>query len=124
MTQYMLSVWHEDAVQLYDGGTGAYANEDEMQAAFAATDKFTNEIKDSGNFVFGGGLLSPTAATLVDNTGGDLIVTDGPFTESKENIGGFWVIEAKDLDEAMEIAARASKACIGKVEVRPFEGVV
>ena len=49
-------------------------------------------------------------------------MTDGPFSESKEQIGGFWVVEAADLDEALALAARGSKACRGKVEVRPFQG--
>ena len=49
-------------------------------------------------------------------------MTDGPFSESKEQIGGFWVVEAPDLDAALALAARGSKACRGKVEVRPFQG--
>lgn len=120
MTQYLLSVWHTGNDENYDD---VYANDEEMQAAFEATGKFNDEIKESGHFVFGGGLKPPATATVVDNTKSDLVVTDGPFAESKEILGGFWVIEAKDLDEAMAIAARGSKACIGPVEVRPFEGM-
>jgi hypothetical protein len=72
--------------------------------------------------VFAGGLHSPNTATVVDGTGDEPVTTDGPFSEAKEQIGGFWVIEAADLDEALALAARGSKACRGKVEVRPFQG--
>lgn len=123
MTEYLLSVWHEDGPTY--GEFGSYENEAAMQAAFAETGKFNDEIVASGHFVFGGGLHDLTSATVVDNTtGGDVITTDGPFAESKEFMGGFWVIKAKDLDEALAIAARGSKACGGKVEVRPFQGTV
>ena len=62
----------------------------------------------------------PIATTLVDGTGESPVITDGPFSESKEYLGGLWVITAADLDEALDWAARGSKACRGKVEVRPF----
>jgi hypothetical protein len=52
---------------------------------------------------------------------GETVITDGPFAESKEHLGGFWVIEAPDLDAALALAARASAACMGPVEVRPFQ---
>ena len=54
-------------------------------------------------------------------TGAEVVTTDGPFPEAKEQLGGFWVIEAADLDEALAIATRGSKACNGPVEVRPFQ---
>ena len=57
----------------------------------------------------------------MDATGGDVITTDGPFAEAKEHIGGFWIIEAPDLDAALQWAAEGSAACAGKVEVRPFQ---
>ena len=72
--------------------------------------------------VFAGGLHPPTTATVVDGTGTDVVMTDGPYSESKEQIGGFWVVEAADLDAALDLAARGSKACGGRVEVRPFHG--
>ena len=62
-----------------------------------------------------------SATTCVDNTTGQNLVTDGPFAESKEYLGGFWIIEAPDLDAALKWAAEGSKACAGKVEVRPFQ---
>jgi hypothetical protein len=115
MTQYLLSVWHTE-------GDEVYSSEEETQAAYAATGVFNEELRESGSWVFAGGLHPPSTATVVDGTAGEVVTTDGPFSESKEQIGGFWVIEAPDLDAALEIAARGSRACRGKVEVRPFQG--
>ncbi|WP_446666720.1 YciI family protein [Flexivirga sp. B27] len=62
----------------------------------------------------------PKYMLSVDGTGDKPVVTDGPHLEAKEHLGGFWVIEAADLDEALALAAEGSKACRGKVEVRPY----
>jgi hypothetical protein len=62
-----------------------------------------------------------TTATTVDGQGERPVFTDGPYLETKEHLGGFWVIEAADLDEALALAVKGSKACRGKVEVRPFQ---
>ena len=114
MTQYLMSVIHDwDNMDL---------TEDEMQESFAATGKFNDELQASGRWVFGGGLTHPSNATVVDGRKGEALVTDGPYAEVKEQLGGFWVIEAADLDEALAIAAKASAACIHPVEVRPFDG--
>jgi hypothetical protein len=115
MTQYMLSVHHD--------GTEDFAtmSEDEMQKIIASVDAFNEEVRAAGKWVFGGGLEGIEASTTVDNVNGEKIVSDGPFSESKEYLGGFWVIEADDLDEALEWAQRGSLACQGKVEVRPFQ---
>lgn len=118
MTQYLLSVWHDRDATPED----IYPTEQEMQEAYAATGVFNEEIQASGNWVFAGGLHPVATATVVDGTGAEPVITDGPFSESKEQLGGFWVIEAPDLDAALEIAARGSRACRGKVEVRPFQG--
>ncbi len=115
MTQYLLSVWHTEDVAVY-------ASEEETQEAYAATGAFNDELRESGSWVFAGGLHAPSTATVVDGTGGEVVTTDGPFSEAKEQIGGFWVVEAPDLDAALELAARGSRACRGKVEVRPFQG--
>jgi hypothetical protein len=121
MTQYLLSVWMTEGVE-------PYATTEEMQQAFADVDKFNQEIQASGHWVFAGGLHPANTATVVradKGAGGEVssvVTTDGPFAETKEQIGGFWVIEAKDLDEALAIAARGSAACKGAVEVRPFQG--
>jgi hypothetical protein len=58
---------------------------------------------------------------VVQSRGGEILVTDGPFAESKEQLGGFWVLRAEDLDAALELAKRATVACRGPVEVRPFQ---
>ncbi len=71
--------------------------------------------------MFAGGLHPASTATVVDGRGGDVVTTDGPYAESKEQMGGFWVVEAADLDAAIELARRGSAACNGKVEVRPFQ---
>jgi hypothetical protein len=102
-------------VSVIDDRTGS-ATPDEMTAINA----FNDRLEAGGNWVFAGGLASPSAATVIDNRGGEAMFTDGPFLESKEYLAGFWVIEAPDLDVALELAAEGSKHCNRKVEVRPF----
>ena len=113
MPQYLLSVHGPD--EQYDTPL------EDMQAAFEAVGAFNEKITANGQWVFGGGLERPSSATVVDNTAGQNLVTDGPYLEGKEWIGGFWVIEVPDLDAALALAAEASQACQGKVEVRPFQ---
>jgi hypothetical protein len=115
MTQYMLSV--HDVV----GEDNAPTDPAELQKIYDDVDAFNDKVRAAGAWVFAGGLLPVEAATCVDNTTGQNLVTDGPFAESKEYLGGFWVIEAPDLDAALKWAAEGSKACAGKVEVRPFQ---
>jgi hypothetical protein len=86
----------------------------------AAIDVFNDGLVAEGHWVFAGGLAAPSSATVIDNRGGEAMVTDGPFLESKEHVAGFWIIEAVDLDVALRLAAEGSKACNRKVEVRPF----
>ncbi len=105
--QYLVSVIHDQA---------GLATPDEM----AAIDVFNDRLQAEGHWVFAGGLASPNTATVIDNRGEEALVTDGPFIESKEYLGGFWVIEAPDLDVALELATEGSKACNRKIEVRPF----
>ena len=115
MTHYLMSVIHDwDNMEL---------SEDEMQESYRLTGDFNTEIQKSGHWVFGGGLTHPSNATVVDGRKGEAIVTDGPYVEVKEQLGGFWVIEAADLDEALALGRRASAACMHPVEVRPFEGL-
>jgi hypothetical protein len=113
MTQYLLSV--------HDSPTAATPADDEIPAIYAAVDAFNDEVRASGRWVFAGGLKPIESASTVDGTGAAPVVTDGPFGESKEYLGGFWIIEAANLDEALDWAARGSAACRGPVEVRPFE---
>jgi hypothetical protein len=115
MTQYLLSVHHVEGEPM--------PSMEEMGPVFEAVDRFNDKLRTEGAWVFAGGLQRPETATTVDGTGQDVVVTDGPYAETKEYLGGFWVIQAPDLDAALKLAARASKACGGKVEVRPFEGI-
>ncbi len=119
MTHYLLSV-HGPAER---NEFGNYTSREEMEKAFADTGAFNDQLKADGYWVFGGGLEPAATATVVDGQGETPLMTDGPYLETKELIGGFWVIEAPDLDVALRLAAAGSKACRGKVEVRPFEGL-
>ena len=87
----------------------------------AAIDVFNERLQAEGRWVFAGGLASPDTATVIDNRGEEALVTDGPFIESKEYLAGFWIIEAPDLDVALELATEGSRACNRKIEVRPFQ---
>ena len=109
MAQYLMSV-------LFDAPDLATTEE------MAAIDAFNEQLRADGHWVFAGGLASPDLATVVDNRGEKALVTDGPFVETKEYLVGFWVIDAPDLDVALELAAEGSKHCNRKVEVRPFLG--
>jgi hypothetical protein len=114
MSQYLLSV-HVSQNEYDTPPEGA-------EKIYAAVDAFNAEVKSSGAWVFAGGLHAPDTATVVDATrGGDATVTDGPYAETKEQIGGFWILEAADLDAALEWAKKASAACAAPVEVRPFQ---
>ena len=79
------------------------------------------EIKAAGAYVFAGGLEEDGPVFSADATSGTLMFTDGPYVETKEYVGGFWVIEAPDLDAALALAKKAALACAGNVEVRPFQ---
>jgi hypothetical protein len=92
-----------------------------MLEAFADTGAFNEKLQREGYFVFADGLEAATTATTVDGRGETPVLTDGPYLETKEHLGGFWVIEAPDLDVALALAAEGSKACRGTVEVRPFQ---
>jgi hypothetical protein len=116
MTQYLLSVHGNRDEDAADTRTMA-----DFQPVFDAVERFNEKLRAEGAWVFAGGLKPIDAATTVDNTGDSPIVTDGPYVESKEYLGGFWVIEAPDLDAALAWAIEGSQACQGKVEVRPFQ---
>jgi len=105
--QYLLSVIH-DSTEL--------ATADEM----AAIDVFNDRLQADDHWVFAGGLGFPDTAIVIDNRGEQPVVTEGTFVQSKDYLAGFWIIEAPDLDTALELATEGSKACNRKVEVRPF----
>lgn len=112
--QYLISV--------IDQGEALAANKNESatEAEQIAIDVFNERLQAEGYWVFAGGLGYPSASTVIDNRGSEPVITDGPFVESKEFLAGFWIIEASDLDVALELATDGSKACNRKVEVRPF----
>jgi hypothetical protein len=113
MTQYMLSVHYVEGEEP--------PSEAEMQQMFADVDKLNAKMEEAGIWVFAGGLQTPDIATVVRAEDGDIVTTDGPFAESKEHVGGFWVIEVPDMDAALDWAGQATVACRGPVEVRPFQ---
>ena len=113
MPQYMMSVHHEEGEET--------PSMEELQPVFEAVDRFNEKVQAAGAWVFGGGLEAIESSTTVDATGEKVIVTDGPFAESKEYLGGFWIIEAPDLDAALQWPEEGSAACRGRVEVRPFQ---
>lgn len=114
MKQYLLAVYMDPSVEP--------PAEDEIPQIYADVDQFNQRMMGEDKWVFGGGLELPDTATTVRNhTGGAATMTDGPYSEAKEQIGGFWVLRAADLDEALALAEDASKACRGAVEVRPFQ---
>jgi hypothetical protein len=119
MTQYMLAVHGPAEMDEF----GSYGSKEEMEQAFADTGRFNDQLKADGYWIFAGGLQAASTATVVDGMGEAPVMTDGPYLETKEVLGGFWVIEAPDLDVALRLAAEGSKACGGKVEVRPFDGI-
>ncbi len=113
MTQYLLSVY------MVEGEPEPAP--DVIEQMYKDVDAVNQEIKEAGAWVFAGGLHPANTATVVKESGGDVLTTDGPFPETKEQLGGFWVIEAADLDAALAWAAKATKACLAPVEVRPFQ---
>ena len=116
MTQYLLSVWHDEPYGDFD------PNDPDMQRIGPKVDALNNEMQQKGAWVFGCGLRPAASATVLRSSGGDVSMTDGPYAETKEQMGGFWIIEAADLDAALDWAGKAAVACEGPVEVRPFQG--
>ena len=92
---------------------------EEGQAMSAEYSKVTEEMRGAGAFLAGEGLQPVSTATTVRVPNGERIVTDGPFAETKETLGGFYLLECKDLDEAIDWAAKIPGAKNGCVEVRP-----
>lgn len=117
MTQYLLTLPHDSAEE----PTMESMDPAMLEDVFAAVDGFNTRLKEDGAWAFAGGLHPPSTATTVDFTGEAPILTDGPYVEAKEYLGGFWVIEAPDRDAALEYAKLASKALKGRIEVRAFQ---
>jgi hypothetical protein len=102
-----------------DESTWETMPEEERNAVYGEYMTFTQSIKDSGNHLAGDALQSVSTATSVRVRNGETLVTDGPFAETKEQLGGYYLIEAKDVDEALKIAERIPSARYGTIEVRP-----
>lgn len=111
MPQYLLSV----CISSSDAPPPAEDFDAIHKAVFAFNDRLGEDMR------FAGGLLPPDTATVVDARGDSVTMTDGPFQELTDFVGGFWVVRADDADAALELAKEASAACRARVEVRPFE---
>jgi hypothetical protein len=97
--------------------------DEEMKASWQRIQRVEADLKSANAWVFSARLHDPDTATVVRVSNGDVLTTDGPFAESKDHLGGFYVIEAADLDEALAWAAKVSEAIGNPIEVRPFAGV-
>jgi hypothetical protein len=115
MKQYLLSIYQPD------GGTPA---PDVLEKVMRDVNALLQETKAAGAWVFNGGLHPPSTATVVRLKDGDVLTTDGPYTEGKEHIGGFVVVKAADLDSALEWGRRFARVITLPIEVRPFQGEV
>jgi hypothetical protein len=113
MTQYLLTV------HMVEGEPEPPA--DVIKTMYHDVDVLNKKMQAEGAWVFGGGLHPANVATVVRVKDGEVLTTDGPFAEAKEQVGGFWILEAPDLDAALAWAAQATVACQGPVEVRPFQ---
>jgi len=121
MPQYLLSVHYVDGEGATQRSLGGDPDPAAIEQVVEKVNAFNDKLQAEGSWVFAGGLHTPDTATVVDASAGPPVITDGPFSEAKEQIGGFWVVTAPDLDAALAIAAEGSAACLGPVEVRPFQ---
>ncbi|HEX8860021.1 MAG TPA: YciI family protein [Actinomycetes bacterium] len=112
MPQYLLSVYQPD---------GPTPPPETMDRIVADLDALNQEMRAAGAWVFSGGLHPPGTATVVRVQGGQTLTTDGPFAEGKEHVGGFTIVQAADLDAALEWGRRLAAATTLPVEVRPFQ---
>jgi hypothetical protein len=112
--QYLLAVQFDE--------TAPPPSDTELRDQMARTGKVTADMQAAGAWVFVGGLLPSHATTVVRPGNGAITMTDGPFAETKEQLGGFWVIRCDDLDQALSWAEQCALACGCPIEVRPFDG--
>ena len=115
MGQYLLSTF-----QVEGEVPGAPSTPEEMQAFMQRVAALEDEMEASGTFVFGGALHGPDASTVLRGSGGEVITTDGPFVEAKEQIAGFYIIDADDLDAALAWGRKVVEAIQHPIEIRPF----
>jgi hypothetical protein len=114
MTRYLLSV------HTVEGEAREPMTEEEMQQSYKQVLLIEEDMKSAGAWVFSGRLHEPDTATVVRQSDGDVLTTDGPFAESKEHLGGFYIIEAQDLDAALAWASKVTEVIKTPIEVRPF----
>lgn len=114
MAKYLLSL------HSVEGEVGDPMTEEEMQQSWQKINVLNEELKAAGAWVFGGALHGPDTATVVRMSEGEVLTTDGPFAESKEHLGGFYIIEAEDLDAALAWASKTTAAVMKPIEIRPF----
>lgn len=115
MKMYLLSIYQPD------GGTPP---PEVLNEVMAEIDEMNRELRATGGWVFAGGLHPASTSTVVRVKDGDVLMTDGPFVEGKEHLGGFTIIKAPDLDAALKWGSRLAKATTLPIEVRPFQGEV
>ena len=115
MKRYLLSIYQPD---------GPPPPPDALDGVMRRLEALNRDLRAAGAWVFAGGLHPPATAAVVRPRGGDLLITDGPFTEGKEHVGGFTIIQAADLDAALRWGRRLAGATGLPIEVRPFQGVV
>jgi hypothetical protein len=114
MTQYLLTIYQPD---------GEPPGPEVMDRVAGDLHVLNDELKASGAWVFTGGLHAPSTATVLSRRDGDTVITDGPYVEGKEHVGGFWIITAPDLDAALGWARKATEATNLPIEVRQFHDV-
>jgi hypothetical protein len=117
MAKYLLSV------HSVEGEVGGPMTDEDMQQYMKRIHVLEDEMKSAGAWVFGGALHGPDTATVVRVSNDEVLTTDGPFAESKEHLGGFYIIEAQDLDAALAWASKTTTAAGKPIEVRPFRAV-
>jgi hypothetical protein len=115
MKQYLLSIYQPD---------GEAPPPEVLQKVMRGVTALIDETKAAGVWVFNGGLHSPSTATVVRLKDGDLLMTDGPYAEGKEHIGGFVIIKVPDLDSALGWASKLARVITLPIEVRPFQAEV
>jgi len=115
MKHYLLSI------QQPDGGP---ASPELLEPIMRDVKAFNDELIAAGAWVFAGGLHDPSTATVLRPQGGEMLITDGPYVEGKEHVGGLSIVRAPDLDSALEWGRKLARATTLPVEVRPFQGEV
>ena len=113
MTQYLISIYQPD---------GATPPPSVLEEVGKKLHALNQEIRSAGSWVFAGGLCAPSAATVVRLRDKEIMITDGPYIEGKEHVGGFWIVNAPDLDAALGWARKAAEVLTPlPIEVRPFQ---